>query len=209
MLISFAIPLLLLLIFKPLLAAYKQFRILQSQLDKVKANRNIFYSLLADNSLEFMPEHAKPLVFGPIDAKNTITVVTNPGCTHCAELHKEIERLQALNENIKINVIFAIDENKDVENFQVANALVTIYRKKGAQQTWQALQKWYNNTEKSFDKWLAALEISDEMLHNATRLNLHKDWCIGNKITYTPVVLLNGHKLPEMYELSEIPAFLN
>lgn len=207
--ISFTFSLLVVLLLKSFLFTYNQFKAAKYFLVKLKANRNIFELLLYNDGNKYLPEVAAPLTFGAKESKTSITVVTSPSCVQCASIHKETEQIIRLNSNVKINIIFAVNEITDPQNFQVANAIAALYNQKGEKPAWEAMVNWYDEINQPIKKWLNGLGLTQEQLKNTEIMDNQSNWCIKYNIAYTPLILVNGYKINDMYEFSDLHPFLN
>jgi protein-disulfide isomerase len=75
------------------------------------------------------------------------------------------------------------------------------------QQAKQALSDWYEQKQKNFDAWI---KVYPTQLNGAESDQIDKQyaWCQMAEVTVTPTLLLNGYRLPESYQLSDLKYML-
>lgn len=184
--------------------------LMQFKLEANRFSRN--YSLFKNNiisnkKIEFTKKH---IVIGNVDCRKILTVITNPFCNYCKDVHFLIDDiLLKYNDDIQVQIIFNVDidnENEDVKNF--LRRLFEIYNEDGAIKFQESLSFWF--IEKEIKKWLNIYGIS-KMNNMQTDLKFFEDfnWCATNDLNYTPIVFLNGYQYPSFYNKKDLIYFID
>ncbi|MFZ4862238.1 hypothetical protein ACL9RF_08630 [Sphingobacterium sp. Mn56C] len=78
----------------------------QQELNNLKANGEIYSLVLKQQSRYLVDKSISSTLFGNPEGTVLVTVVTNPHCGPCAELHSRIEKLLKNRERICVQYIF-------------------------------------------------------------------------------------------------------
>ena len=186
---------------KPLLKQQSALRKTSMDLLKFKKDPQLF-NLLLNDSQSIAIDSGIGLIFGPPNATNELTVISNPFCGYCQPAFFEYQRLLSkFSGRLKINFRFnVVADNEEDKSFLIAVWVQHIYNTEGPQQAWAALTEWFehkdypvwkNKWEKSFNQ-----EDSDAIIS-------HKNWCNENELYYTPASIFNGKLFPKLYDLKD------
>jgi uncharacterized membrane protein len=88
----FGITILFINLVAPKLAEGRQISYLKQELNSLKADENIFLSLLKTQPRHEVSRDDSVIQFGNPDAKLFITILSNPYCNPCAAMHRRIEK---------------------------------------------------------------------------------------------------------------------
>ncbi|MDF2435505.1 MAG: hypothetical protein JWP44_5136 [Mucilaginibacter sp.] len=193
---------------KPLFSKLKQVPLLKEQLRKTKYSRKIFNTHLYDQPKCAQPAREWSIVLGKENAKNVITVVTNPYCGPCALMHKQLDELINQNNELEILVVFATPIINDDRITKTSRYLMEIYSQYGKMRTKEAMQQWYEQKHRNFDEWSKNYPIISTPSENKM-LEHQKEWCQISEIKFTPTILINGFQLPELYNLLDLKYLLD
>ena len=189
---------------KPFLQKSQQVTPLKNDLKRFKNNPNLFLSLLhKQDEMPFVPQNMNTILVGNPDAEHTLTMVTNPFCQPCAKTHKIIEDLLESNENLNCQVIFSASNTEGDKRGIVARTILSLPLTQQA----AALHQWYENEERSIEKWQTQLGFT-ESKKTESIIAQHQTWCETAKIEGTPTLYLEGYKLPELYRLGDLKGVL-
>ena len=191
-------PVILWVILKPLLLKSKEVLPLKQQLRNFKYNTELFNKLLTEQPKYALPAEECSILLGNTEAQNIVTLVTNPNCPPCAEAHHLLNELLEQNDNIQARIIFKTDHDNPISRHLMA--LNSLPDKEIAK---QALHDWYEKKQKNYEAWAKAypVKLNETEFYNLDRQN---DWCQLADITFTPTLLLNGYRIPQLYQIPDL-----
>lgn len=195
--LSFLIPTAMWMLLKQPLQESTLIFPLRRELQKAKFNLEYVESL-------FTRQPKMPPIFegmrivrtGNIEAKHTLTIVTNPLCGPCRKLHPELEALIQRTNAINCQFIF-IGSPASVPIIQKLMRLKPIHAAK-------AMHLWYIRNDQNITKWSESIDYQDEFSDVIQQMQLHARWCEMAQITSTPTIYLNGRQLPITYTISDV-----
>jgi uncharacterized membrane protein len=145
------------------------------------------------------------LIIGDVNSPNKIIKVCNPYCSPCAKSHNLIEEILHVNKNVHLQIIFtAAPSSKDPLYFPVRH-FMALAKLKGTEFVHRVLEQWYNSSHKSYEALALKHIISDDdLLQQDEEIKKMYDWCELMTITETPTFFINGYKLPDNLEISNL-----
>lgn len=195
-------------IIQPLLKKERAFEKLEIEHIKFKRNINLFKAALNLNEpLDVKIHETSELVFGNKNSKFNLVVVTNPMCGYCKESHKLVEKILG-NKDLDLKIIIRFNvspESIESPSTKIALKILELYHTLNEEQCLQALSDIYGelDSEAWIKKWGAT--SNNDFLET---LNNEKEWCIKNKINFTPAILINGKQYPKEYDRMDLLYFL-
>ncbi|HVW12402.1 MAG TPA: cysteine peptidase family C39 domain-containing protein [Mucilaginibacter sp.] len=200
-------PILLWSVLKPLLLKVQQVGPLKQQLRKFKYNSDLFNKMLNDQPKYVQPDDSWSLVLGNAEASNCITMVTNPYCPPCAKTHKLLDQLLAENNNVQARIVFtANNTDKDIKT-PVSRHMMALNDLPDKNIMKKALHDWYEEKQKNYEAWARLYPVELDPA-NFYKLDKQHDWCQMAEVKSTPTLLLNGHILPQAYQLPDLKYML-
>ena len=184
----------------------KQIQRSNNKLSSIKLNASVFKSLLNEQP-QYDIDKNIGILLGNTDAKEWITIISNPHCAPCARLHPQIEELlKEYKEEICIQIVLT-SFSKELE--PSAMLLTSMYLLNKESDYLRFLSDWYtkerHKREGCYKRY--KLNLNDkEMLANIQAQN---EWVKRNTISFTPTILINGYLLPEEYELKDMSYLIN
>jgi uncharacterized membrane protein len=176
---------------------------------KFKRKYSLFSTLLTNNTRVDTKLSAKEIIFGNIDSDLEIVIITNPFCGHCKPVHTIVDDIIHQYQNqVKIIVRFNINsQDIDSKLVKITSSLLEIYSQKGQEECLLAMNEAYNLL--SPNDWLEKWEnhTIDKSQYIET-LQSQKDWCVENKINFTPEILINGYSYPKEYDRKDLTFFI-
>ena len=202
----YLIPFLTISLIIPKLAEGNKLEEITQDVNSIKANEEIFTTLLHKQSHYEVSKETSSVFLGNQDSKLLVTVLTNPHCNPCSRMHERIEKLLKQAPNLGIQYIFS----SFAEEFESSGLLLTaIYLNEGKEKAQRIFSEWYESgklqKEEFFRKYLEDLE---NPVVNAEYAK-HKTWCKQTKIGATPTILVNGYQLPSFYKIENLKYFAN
>jgi uncharacterized membrane protein len=205
--ISFLIPVILWAVLKPLLLKLQELRPLKQQLSLFKYNHDLFSRLLTAQPQYAPPDKEWSIVLGNEEASNIITLVTNPYCSACAITHKKLDDLLNQNNNIQARIVFIEPTTDDDLKTTVIHHLMALNENADKSHVKQALHDWYGQKQKNYNDWAKVYPVQLNTA-NFYKLDKNYEWCQVAEVTATPTILLNGYRLPPMYQLTDLKYML-
>lgn len=192
---------------KKILTQQKELKEFQFKANRFQRNYEIFKNTLLEKKKIELPH--SPLILGNKESKTQITIITNPFCGYCKEVHEILDKiLEKHSDSAQVKVIIKTDiKTQSVENKKVFRSLMSIYLKNGEAQFRNALNHWFQI--KNADNWLQLFQKEDDLEKVDAIYNSQNDWCIENDFNYTPAIFINGYEYPEAYERANLEFFTN
>lgn len=129
------------------------------------------------------------------EAEHTLTVVMNPSCPRCAEVHRALAGL----EGYRIELLFAVNEG-DGRSRDAALRMISSGISDEWPQTERIIDAWYERHE--LPPCLAVHPLAGE------DLDRHRDYCRVVGITGTPTILVDDRRLPDLYDATDLKYLL-
>ncbi len=191
----YGIPFILTSLLLPHLVESRKLTTITQQYNSLMTNDKIFLGLLKEQAF-YEVENVSTIILGNPNAKNTITIFTNPHCNPCSRMHKNIEKILIdTKSQFRIQYILSTFSDKlksSCEFFLFVNKLYS------EEERDRIYNEWFDNgkyDKETFFKQYGFVEndnISDEFRE-------HLEWNKRNKLRATPTILFNGYELPEMF----------
>ena len=182
-------------------------KLIQTETDLLSFKRN--YHLLLPFYKHENPVNDSALVtqtqiiIGNVTATVCITLITNPLCIACKHAHKVLTEIYSqYPADIAIRLVFYVPyQNPNDPRTMIADWLVDEYLN-DREQGINAIEKWYNNPDvKVFD----ALRLpTDKIRKKKGFLQAHAEWCVQQRLTLTPLLLINNKLFPLIYRTEDV-----
>ncbi len=159
--------------------------------------------LLLDESplLDKNPELRSSLVFGNPDSKLKITVFANPYCEPCAKMHAKMALFLSSRPDAEVRYTFTyFTEQKSIIN----RHLIAAYQKYGPDKGEQILNQWYETGRDVGENFFVPYNLDINSSSVEEEFERQKLWREETGLTATPVLLVNGHKLPHRYSVDDL-----
>ncbi|HMJ69654.1 MAG TPA: vitamin K epoxide reductase family protein [Cyclobacteriaceae bacterium] len=164
---------------------------------QLKNNKEIFNAFLKSQPhLEQPPEQFRPVVIGNPESANVITMVTNPYCTPCSQVHKKLESILESSLDLQVHVIFYACSP---HGKAVSKHMIAMYEQ--GLDVGEAMAAWYTSG-KDYKTFAARFPVEDPDRYQA-QADAHCDWAKSSHIPHTPYVFVNGFMSPKEYEIEE------
>lgn len=140
--------------------------------------------------------------FGDVQAQYKLTIVSNPYCSHCRDLHNKIDTI-IRKKDLRISIRFIFLSFAPQYDY-ACKILIAAYHQMNKEETLDIYSSWYMNLGKNDETFAQdyGLDINSE---DVTReYELHKRWTLENKVQKTPYVLVNNHVLPSIYTIEDL-----
>lgn len=171
---------------------------------KLKTDPAFFSAILQVQ--EKMPiENIEFLEIGNPSASNIVTIVTNPQCQPCQQLHQDMVKLIEETIDVKCHLVFSVGTDKNTEKYQLARYFLATSENHELKES--LLHSWYDSSVSSFPEWKEKNNGLIEQIEDKQSeepLQRHREWCRLANITGTPTVFVNGMKMPDLYDLLDL-----
>jgi len=198
---GFSTPILAWIFFKPIFLSSKLTSDLTLQLNRFKYNEEVFTKFLHESEPVVQIAENDTLIIGSPNAPSVITMIVNPYCRHCARVYKSLNTWLPARKDIKLQLIFSTGNDKN--KMLIAEDLMSIYLNGNSRLTRQAVKAWFGQRQKWYGRW-AQKYIAPANDHALTAVMRQANWCEEAKISATPVLLINGFKLPSLYRVDDL-----
>jgi ligand-binding sensor domain-containing protein/Fe-S cluster biosynthesis and repair protein YggX len=180
---------------------------LKQQLQQFKYNSELFYNTLTAQPKYTQPDEEWSIVLGNAEAENIITMVSNPYCPPCAKTHKLLHDLLGQQPGLQARIVFtATNTDEDIKT-PISRHMMTLNGLPDKAIVKQALYDCYEQKQKNYEAWAKAYPAElNETEYN--KINKQKAWCELAEVTATPTMLLNGYRLPSVYQLTDLKYML-
>lgn len=206
LLLALMVPIVIWSYLRPTLINAQQLRSVKRQLNKFKYNYEMFEQNLTAQTKYDISKDLSPISLGNPNSETVLTIISNPFCPPCAEMHMKIDELLK-SRALRVDVLFTSFSNQDMEKTRVSRHLSALYMK-ADNCIHKAMNDWYSSSKKDYETWALKYPIVltpevDEVTQRQSK------WCHSVKITATPTVLINGYKLPDLYRIDDLKYLLN
>ncbi|MDN5288520.1 MAG: hypothetical protein JWR38_4794 [Mucilaginibacter sp.] len=176
---------------------------------RFRYDKEVFLTILSKQSR--LSDKINPdirLVLGNIHARTEIIKICNPYCQPCLESHAALEQVLKNNRDVRIRIIYNItDDNEDLRSMPVKH-FFAIWREtpdllRGA------LIEWYSSKNLNYENFAAKYPLKSSLKLQEAEIKRMYKWCIENGLDdRSPVYLIDGYYLPEIYKAADLQSVL-
>jgi uncharacterized membrane protein/thiol-disulfide isomerase/thioredoxin len=204
------------------------------ELNSIKSNDKVFMTLLKQQPYYEIDKSASKIIFGNPHAPILVTILTNPHCHPCANMHKRIENyIKMGNNNLCVQYIFTSFKYNNRLEYS-SKFLIAAYLNLDMELTRKIYEEWFDGKESffysnidmnidSFLKLYSAWFIDIQNKYNVTEIiqpdiedqnskeefSEQQKWVNKVNIQGTPTIFINGYLLPENYKIEDLKYFDN
>lgn len=183
----------------------KQLENVKYELNNLKASENVFLSQLEQQPHYEVNEVTSQIIWGCPKATLRITVLTNPHCNPCAQMHKRIGALlKEMQDRVCVQYIFS-SFNKELE--VSARFLIAVYQQEESKRAEAIYGEWFAGKKYLGETYIMQFGYDLESEAVNQELCKHNDWQYKNRLTATPTVLVNGYQMPDNYKIEDMRHF--
>lgn len=182
-LISFTIPFLTIMVLLPALKKAKQGKLINSKLQKLKYNSQVFDALINNQKQLIESPDGLGIILGNPLATYKVIKVCNPYCRPCSAAHQPIEELLHNNTDVQVQIIFpATNEERDLMRPPVKH-LLAIAEKYNKDILKQALDDWYLAKDKDYEDFAAKYPLNEELNKQDDKIAAMHNWCQKSQVS--------------------------
>ncbi len=194
----------------PALRQGKEYKDLKIKYFKFKRNFSMFDAMLnKSEQLDINISDKNEIILGNKTPKPEliITVITNPLCGYCKEVHKLVEQiLDRHYQDVQIRIRFNVSTgNLDHDGVKITAKLIELYHTQGEETCLAAMHDSYGvlTPKVWIEKWGTHQDNSF-----VNTLTSQYEWCVANHKNFTPEILINGKTFPKEYDRQDIFFFI-
>ena len=189
----------------PKINADKSIQSLRQSLNSMKADENVFTTLLKQQPFYETNDCDSVIRFCNPNSKLRLTVLSNPYCNPCAKMHKSIEDLlQQVNNDISVQYILSsFGETLNSTN----KYLIAACMDANPASIGQILDDWFENGKALKDDYFKEFSLDMENPAIEIEFQKHEAWKTKTQLRSTPTLLVNGYQLPENYKVEDLRYF--
>lgn len=207
LLIALLLTVALWLLLKPMLLQLQKVKPTQYQLRRLKYNTGLFNNMLKNQPQYALPDEDWSIVLGNTEAANIITMVSDPYCSPCNKTHQQLSEWLSSGQDLQVRIVFTAGNDENNLKTPVVRHLMALNELPDKSLVEKALHNWYAQKEKKYESWSKAYPVQLNEI-NYYKLDKQNAWCQLAEIKATPTLLVNGFRLPEVYQLQDIKYLL-
>lgn len=198
----YLIPFLVISLLMTKLSTHAKTEDIIQEMNSLKITSGVLESLLISQPYFESNDTDSRIFFGNMNTPIVLTILSNPHCVPCGQMHKKIENLLKVNsKHISVQYIFT-SFNKELEISNKFLIAAYLHSKDDVDRA-MIFDDWfefgYKDKESFFKKYSMDLE-SEEV---EREFSAHKSWKRRTQIDATPTILVNGYKLPPNYKIED------
>ena len=109
--------------------------------------------------------------------------------------------------DLQARIVFTARNTDNDIKTPISRHLVALNELPDKTQIKQALNDWYEQKQKNYETWAKAYPVALNGVEYH-KMDQQKAWCEMAEVTATPTMLLNGYRLPELYQLPDLKYIL-
>ena len=200
----YLIPVLIIHLLAPLITNKKRLVEITQEMNSIKANEKVFVTLLQEQPRYEVSTDYSHILLGAASANLLITVLTNPHCNPCANMHKRIEKLLKKQPNIQMQYIFS-SFSRELEIS--ARYLIAVYLQKSAKEREHIYSEWFAKGKLNKEAFFEIYPVDMDDADVSSEFIRHQSWLKVSQLRTTPTILVNGYKLPDNYKIENMKYF--
>lgn len=201
----YGIPILFINIEVSILSKTRRTEYVSQEINSLKADKDVFTILLHKQPYYEVNSDTTHILFGNKNAEFGITILTNPHCAPCAKLHERVDKLlDEIGDKIYIQYVFTYYKYfKD--KVEPSNMfLVESYFFYPMEKVKHIFGEWYRYGKNDREAFLEKYKFDANEELAIRELEGHYVWSDNYKLNATPLILINGYKLPVNYKIEDI-----
>ena len=189
----------------PTLIRGEEMETVKQEINSIKANDEVFKTLLAQQSYYEVSKADSQILFGNPGSGLMITVFTNPFCNPCARMHKKVEKLlHDTKHKVCVQYVFSsFQPDLDFAN----KYLIAACLEKEQREFERIIGAWFEKGKPLKEAFFDGLQLNMENPAIEAEFQKHEAWKEKAQLRATPTVFVNGYKLPDNYKIEDLQYF--
>lgn len=201
--VIYLVPFIAISLLTPAIAESLKVSDIVQRMNSLKMTDEVFEGLLKSNNYYEVEDSVSKIVFGDPDAEMQITVISNPHCEPCGKAHEKFDKLiDTLGGRACMRFLFINFKSELFSNS--GKFLISAYLNNDEQTAKDIYYKWFTGEKYKLHKTYEHYGFDMEAEEVVRLQEKHEEWCDVNKIPSTPTILINGYKLPDIYNIEDI-----
>ncbi len=172
---------------------------------RLQYNPDIFKHLLQTQQLAPPGWEKLGINIGDENAPNTVIKICNPYCGPCDIAHMKLEELLDHNKFVKLKIIYITSNSELDTGRDIVKHILKIASTSNKQLLKECLDDWYTGADKDYNRIRDKYPLNDMNFDaEIVKIDEMSSWCRAARVTHTPTIYVNGHLLPENYNISEL-----
>jgi uncharacterized membrane protein len=171
---------------------------------RFRRDPNVFNTLLAQQKKTIDETTDLGVVLGNLRPRVKIIKVCNPFCGPCAKAHKPIEEILDQFPDLQVQIIFTTSNQEPELRRRPVQHILAMNSMFAQDKIRHALDDWYLSENKNYDVFASKHPLDVDFSINDEKIDQMKSWCEKNNITHTPTFFINGHLLPDSYNIEDL-----
>lgn len=199
----YLIPFLIISKFIPKFGEGEKVRTVIQEMNSLKMKDEVFVAMHRQQPHYAVDKQISQILLGNKDANTLITILTNPHCEPCAQMHKRVDNLLAeIGDKICIQYIFS-SFYKDLDDSN--KLLISAYQNKDNRDA--IYHDWYEWGKNNKDDFRKKYDIKYDEAEVNDEFEKHETWIEMTKLRATPTILYNGYELSNNYKIEDLKYF--
>jgi hypothetical protein len=177
---------------------------IKQEINSLKANEEVFTTLLKQQPKYEVSKNDSQIIFGNPNAPLFLTILTNPFCNPCVDMHTRVEKLLKETNSIQIQYIFS-SFGKELDF--ASKCLIAAWFEKGQKEFESIITDWFEKGKPLKEAFFAGLQLDIANPDIETEFQKHETWVEATQLRATPTIFVNGYKLPDNYKIEDIRYF--
>ena len=204
--IVYIIPLVAINLLIPQFSQSRKSEQITQEFNALKANEDVFEVFLKKQAYCEIDKFTSKILFGNLESKILVTILTNPHCEPCSFMHTRIEKLlRDTNHSICIQYVFS-SFNEELESS--ARFLIAVYMSHPIEKVKMIYREWFRDGKSKRKHFFTQYDCKQDEQTEKEFLQ-HENWRAKAQLRATPTVLINGYVLPDNYKIEDIKYFTN
>ncbi len=144
------------------------------------------------------------ILFGNPHSPVRLTLLTNPFCPSCSEMHRQLQSLHDADVCLQVN-LSSFGQAYDKMCLQ----MIAVYQQKGADVAWDVYSRWYARGKIEEEAFWNQYDIDITNPCVETEYRAHKKWVSDNGLNATPLLYVNNKTVSGRYSTEELCDMLN
>lgn len=175
------------------------------EINSLKSNELVLKTILEQQSYYNVDKNTSAVILGNPEAEILVTILTNPHCAPCADMHKRVEDVLKKTKNLCVQYIFSsFGPSYDISS----KYTIALYLQKNIWEVREIYAEWYKSGKQDKTSFMKKYPVDIDSQQVKQEYLKHTEWRKETGLSATPTILINGYKLPDNFKIEDL-IFLN